>query len=48
MRKIFMLMGIILLLVLGCSSPTDPSGDAFKQIAEEHKTITIPLVTTVE
>jgi uncharacterized protein YcfL len=48
MRKMFMLIGVTLLLLLGCSSPTDPSDDAFKQLAEEYKTITIPLVATVE
>lgn len=47
-RKMCVLIGVTLLLVLACSSPTDPSDDDFARLAEEYKTITIPLVTQVD
>ncbi len=48
MRKICILIGGMLVLMLACSSPTDSSDDNLERTAEAYKTLTIPLVTIVE
>ena len=48
MKKLIFLLAVSILLVMACSSSTDPTEKYFEPVEEQYKIIEVPIITEVE
>ena len=48
MKKLFFLLAVSIVLVMACSSSTDPTEEYFEPVDEQYKIIEVPIITEVD
>lgn len=48
MKKLIFLLTVSIILVMACSSSTDPADKYFEPVEEQYKIIEVPIITEVE
>ena len=48
MKKLIFLLAVSIILVMACSSSTDPTDKYFEPVEEQYKIIEVPIITEVD
>jgi len=48
MKKLFFLLGLSIVLVIACSSPTGNADKYFEPVEEKYKIIEVPIINEVD